>query len=235
MKLFLQIHDFSEDGRPQAYFSEPYLSNCHYGVLNGRDYAILRRAGLKARGLHIIPNMVNPVGGILPQTNIADFVLYPIRAIRRKNIGEAILLSLFLRRGQQLIITLPPNSPADMLSYSGWKSFVTKHDLAIEFEAGLKQVYRELVAAADFLITTSITEDLDFPFSSRGCTTNCSGVESSTISAGILKKTESGSIIFIASCWFLWIGSARPNFLSTGSPVFKEPVRCSIFPFKKPL
>lgn len=164
MKLFLQIHDFAEDGRPQTYFSEPYLSNCHYGVLNGRDYAILRRAGLKKEGLHIIPNMVNPVGEIHPQTNIGNFVLYPIRAIRRKNIGEAILLSLFLRQGQRLIITLPPNSPADILSYSDWKSFVTKHDLAIEFDAGLTEEFRELAASADFLITTSITEGFGFSF-----------------------------------------------------------------------
>jgi glycosyltransferase involved in cell wall biosynthesis len=164
MKLFLQIHDFAEDGRPQAYFSQPYPSNCHYGVLNGRDYAILRRAGLKTEGLHIIPNMVSPVREIHPQTNIGGFVLYPIRAIRRKNIGEAILISLFLRRGQKLMITLPPNSPADMLSYSDWKSFVAEHDLAIEFEAGLSQEFRELVAAADFLITTSITEGFGFSF-----------------------------------------------------------------------
>jgi hypothetical protein len=164
MKLFLQVHDFAEDGRPQAYFSEPYPSNCHYGVLNGRDYAILRKAGLKKEGLHIIPNMVNPVGEISPETDIGDFVLYPIRPIRRKNIGEAILLSLFLRHGQKLIITLPPNSPVDMLSYSDWKSFVTKHDLAIEFEAGLTQEFRELVAAADSLISTSITEGFGFSF-----------------------------------------------------------------------
>ena len=164
MKLFLQIHDFAEDGRPLAYFAEPYPSDCHYGVLNDRDYAILRKAGLKAQGLHLIPNMVNPVSEIHPETNIADFVLYPIRAIRRKNIGEAILISLFLRQGQKLIITLPPNSPADMLSYSDWKSFVATHELAIEFEAGLTKKFRELVAAADFLITTSITEGFGFSF-----------------------------------------------------------------------
>jgi hypothetical protein len=164
MKLFLQIHDFAEDGRPLAYSAEPYPTNCHYGVLNGRDYTILRRAGLKAQGLHLLPNMVNPVSEIHPKTNIGDFILYPIRAIRRKNIGEAILLSLFLRHGQKLIITLPPNSPADMLSYRDWKSFVKAHDLEIEFEASLTKEFRDLVTAADFLITTSITEGFGFSF-----------------------------------------------------------------------
>lgn len=164
MKLFLQIHDFAEDGRPLSYFPETYPSNCHYGVLNYRDYAILRRAGLKAEGLHIIPNMVNPVSEIRPDTNIGDFVLYPIRAIRRKNVGEAILLSLFFQSNQKLIITLPPHSPADMISYQDWKSFVTTHGLAVEFEAGLDRDFKTLVAAAAFLITTSITEGFGFSF-----------------------------------------------------------------------
>ncbi len=46
--LFLQIHDFAEDGRPAHYFShEDYISDCHYGVINSRDYHILLEAGLK--------------------------------------------------------------------------------------------------------------------------------------------------------------------------------------------
>jgi hypothetical protein len=44
LKLFLQIHDFAEDGRPLSYFAEEeYIENCHYGVINSRDYNILRR------------------------------------------------------------------------------------------------------------------------------------------------------------------------------------------------
>ncbi|OQY12646.1 MAG: hypothetical protein B6I30_04405 [Desulfobacteraceae bacterium 4572_187] len=38
INLFLQIHDFAEDGRPKVYFSDQYLSDCHYGVINSRDF-----------------------------------------------------------------------------------------------------------------------------------------------------------------------------------------------------
>jgi len=164
INLFLQIHDFAEDGRPLVYYPDEYISNCHYGVLNSRDYDILLKAGLKSEGLHIIPNMVNPVRSIRQDAPPGNFVLYPIRAIRRKNIGEAILSALFFEHGEKLLITLPPNSPADIISYRDWKSFVTKHNLPVEFDAGINKDFKGLVQAAKFLITTSITEGFGFSF-----------------------------------------------------------------------
>jgi hypothetical protein len=91
-------------------------------------------------------------------------VLYPIRAIRRKNIGEAILLSLFFQKAVSLAITLPPNSPVDIDSYNGWKSFVKRYGLNVEFDAGLEHDFPDLVQTSHFLITTSITEGFGFSF-----------------------------------------------------------------------
>ena len=166
VNLFLQIHDFAEDGRPFSYFTESYPRNCHYGVLTSRDQEILLNAGLSHQGVHLIPNMITPLpdNSVHHQQHNNNFVLYPIRAIRRKNIGEAILLSLFFRNAEKLIITLPPNSPADMQSYQDWKSFAGKHRLAVEFETGLETDFSALVRAARFLITTSITEGFGFSF-----------------------------------------------------------------------
>lgn len=166
VKLFLQIHDFAEDGRPYSYFPEAYPRDCHYGVLTSRDYKILLESGLSANGVHLVPNMITALPHSLEhhQHRNDDFILYPIRAIRRKNIGEAILLSLFFRNAERLITTLPPNSPVDMKSYGDWKLFVKKHALAVEFDAGLKRDFRELVRAARFLITTSVTEGFGFSF-----------------------------------------------------------------------
>ena len=164
VNLFLQIHDFAEDGRPFDYFSDEYPSDCHYGVINQRDYDILLAAGLKKEGLHRLVNSVNPPP-IKPQLKIEKpLVLYPVRAIRRKNIGEAILLSLFFIHGQTLAITLPPNSPSDIKSYEGWKSFAKNHNLNMEFEIGLRYDFASLVLSAEFLITTSITEGFGFSF-----------------------------------------------------------------------
>jgi hypothetical protein len=47
VNLFLQIHDFAEDGRPFDYFADEYPADCHNGVINQRDYEILLAAGLK--------------------------------------------------------------------------------------------------------------------------------------------------------------------------------------------
>ena len=164
LTLFLQVHDFAEDGRPYAYFADPYPSNCHYGVINQRDYDILLAAGLKKDGLHRLVNTINPVR-IKPQPKFEKpLVLYPIRAIRRKNIGEAILLSLFFRHERTLAVTLPPNSPSDIKSYEGWKAFVKDYDLNLDFDKGLQGDFEALVLSADFLITSSITEGFGFSF-----------------------------------------------------------------------
>lgn len=162
--LLLQIHDFAEDGRPQAYFFEDYPADCHYGVINRRDYQILLKSGLKPDGLHLIENTVSvpPIG---PKPAVEDAVaLYPIRAIRRKNIGEAVLLSLYMKNQQVLAITLPPNSPVDIKSYRGWKTFVQAQKLNVAFDQGLSHEFRTLVQSADFLISTSITEGFGFSF-----------------------------------------------------------------------
>jgi hypothetical protein len=162
--LFLQIHDFAEDGRPLSYFAEDYLSDCHYSVVNSRDYRILLKAGLKKEGLHHLFNTVN-----LPESQPAScdgnpYVVYPIRAIRRKNIGEAILLSFFFENDETLVITLPPNSPADMQSYKDWKAFSADHHLRVEFDTGLNRPFDAIVHSAQYLLTTSITEGFGFSF-----------------------------------------------------------------------
>jgi hypothetical protein len=162
--LFLQIHDFAEDGRPRSYFAEDYPADCHYGVVNSRDYGILLKSGLKKQGLHQLPNPVYLPDNPPEATRSGSYVVYPIRAIRRKNIGEAILLSLFFRDGETLVITLPPNSLADIESYQDWKAFVSRHQLRVEFDRGLEQSYEAIVASARYLLTTSITEGFGFAF-----------------------------------------------------------------------
>ncbi|MCJ7540421.1 MAG: hypothetical protein MUO88_12235 [Desulfobacterales bacterium] len=165
LKLFLQIHDFAEDGRPLSYFAEEeYIENCHYGVINSRDYNILLKTGLKKDGLHKIFNTITPFHFNTKDIILKNHILYPIRAIRRKNIGEAILLSLFFKKSAPLVITLPPNSPADINSYENWKTFVIENDLNVIFEAGLTHEFSDLVLSSDFLITTSITEGFGFSF-----------------------------------------------------------------------
>jgi hypothetical protein len=163
--LFLQIHDFAEDGRPLSYFAEEYPADCHYNsVVNSRDYRILLKAGLKKKGLHQLFNSVNLPNGQPASSDGGPYVVYPIRGIRRKNIGEAILLSLFFENNETLVITLPPNSPADMQSYKDWKAFSGDNHLRVEFDAGLNRPFDTIVRSARYLLTTSITEGFGFSF-----------------------------------------------------------------------
>ena len=88
LRLLLQIHDFAEDGRSGVYYTdEPYPSDCHFCVINSRDYNVLLKSGLDQSGLHLLLNMVTPFDTTFAQKISKDFILYPVRAIRRKNIG----------------------------------------------------------------------------------------------------------------------------------------------------
>jgi len=163
-RLFLQVHDFAEDGRPNAYFrDQAYPRDCHYGVINSRDYHILIHSGLSTDGVHYLPNCVFPLE-TRPVSPSEHYLLYPVRAIRRKNIGEALLISHFLPQDWAVFITQPPNSPADFPSYNQWKSYAAAHRLAIGFEMGTYRPFPELVAGARQVLTTSITEGFGFVF-----------------------------------------------------------------------
>jgi hypothetical protein len=164
LTLFLQQHDFAEDGRPTAYFREPYIADCHYGVINSRDYRILLKAGLKANGLHLLANEVNDIPFRKIPRPTENLVVYPVRAIRRKNVGEAILLSLFFKNTARLGITLPPNSPVDIRTYDRWKRFSKEFHLPVSFDVGVKHDFSELISASHFLISTSISEGFGFSF-----------------------------------------------------------------------
>lgn len=101
-RLLLQIHDFAEDGRPPNYTAlqtaeDPYPRhpNVHYATINTRDATLLKAAGLAASTVTVLPNPLAPP----PTAPLAmapairtPLMLYPTRGIRRKNLGEAVLL-----------------------------------------------------------------------------------------------------------------------------------------------
>jgi len=162
IRLFLQNHDLAEDFRPDVYTgSAEYPENCHYGVINSRDYDFLRSAGLTEQGLHLIPNEVFPLKSKsgLKRTRY----LYPVRAIRRKNIGEALLLSLFLPDECTVAITLPA-SQKDDAHYRRWQAFAIGLGLPVEFEMGLQYSLEELLGTSVCAISTSVKEGFGFSF-----------------------------------------------------------------------
>lgn len=161
--LFLQIHDFAEDGRAAAYYFDEEYPKCHYGVINSRDYNILRKAGLEENTLHKVFNVVRSLP-VDENAKVENIILYPVRAIRRKNIGEAILLSMYLKEGDTLAITLPPNSERDFPVYEDWKTFSKELNTPLLFEAGVSYDFESLVSKAKFMLSTSINEGFGFTF-----------------------------------------------------------------------
>jgi hypothetical protein len=162
IRLLLQNHDLAEDFRPDVYAGHTeYPENCHYGVINSRDYSYLHRAGLKTEGLHLIPNEVSSLTASpgLKRTRY----LYPVRAIRRKNIGEALLLSLFIPRGRTVAITLPP-AEKDSLQYCRWVNFAAELGLPVEFALGTEHSLEDLFGSAVCALTTSVKEGFGFSF-----------------------------------------------------------------------
>jgi len=163
-RMLLQIHDFAEDGRPMNYSGEPYPENCHYAVLNTRDYEILLKAGLVPEGLHLIPNPVEPLPCGEGKQKERDVVLYPVRAIRRKNIGEAVLLSLFTAETKTVGITLEPTGSLDCRSYDDWRGFVRENGLRVSFRLGIEQRFEDVLKRTICTITTSIKEGFGYCF-----------------------------------------------------------------------
>jgi glycosyltransferase involved in cell wall biosynthesis len=163
IRFLLQNHDLAEDFRPDVYISdEDYPENCHYGVINRRCFSFMRRAGLDAGGLHLLANEVVPITPTegLERTRF----LYPVRAIRRKNIGEALLISLFIPKGTTVAITLPPTTDKDEEIYRNWVNLAKELNLPVEFEAGLKTSFSELMGSSIAVLTTSVKEGFGFSY-----------------------------------------------------------------------
>jgi len=194
-RWLLQIHDFAEDFRPTNYnhlrqnrpdseelFGRqlyPQAEQIHYAVLNGRDREVLGKVGLKEDCLHLLPNpvfafdslpdhksarsKVNDVLGISSQQRL---LVYPVRGIRRKNVGEMLLWSAVGQGELICALTLPPANPLEKKSYDEWKSLAERLQLPCLWEIGTNSElsFVENISAADQIMTTSVAEGFGMVF-----------------------------------------------------------------------
>lgn len=194
--LLLQIHDFAEDLRPANFrglrqaeendggtfrhgWLYPQAPRVHYAVLNGRDRAVLRAAGVDQRRLHLLPNPVLPIDELPPRhvarrrlqerfdvARDARLLLYPVRCIRRKNVGEALLQSLLAPSGTIVGLTLAPINPTELPVYQGWTHLAEELRLPCRFDLGGAGglTFAENMAGADMILTTSLAEGFGMVF-----------------------------------------------------------------------
>ncbi len=176
-RLLLQPHDFAEDGRAANYallknelgetldqILYPDADHIVYAPINFRDKSFLETIGLSR--VRELPNSVtahkNSTGS--PADARRKTIVYPARAIRRKNLGEFLLWSLLAPEGCLFQSTLAPQNPKWQVYYDEWVAFAEELGLPVEFDAGRKHDFSELVQQAAALMTTSIQEGFGLAF-----------------------------------------------------------------------
>lgn len=190
----LQVHDFAEDSRPANYrmlcrslrvddaakLAEqiyPQGAGIHYATLTSRDRGVLASAGVEESRLHVLPNPIAEFDD-LPSSQVAReevfgklalqptdrLVTYPVRGIRRKNVGEMLLHSALTADETYHAITLAPANPAELASFDRWQALAKSCKLNCLFDIGASIDFLKILAASDAIITTSLAEGFGMVF-----------------------------------------------------------------------
>lgn len=182
--LVLHLHDFAEEGRPANYKRLPQANQLYplapqirYAVINSRARNLLVSAGVPEDQCTLFPNAIDPgllpTAGHTPVKGVAGpLVLYPVRGIRRKNLGEFCLLASLAPSGATFALSLPPENPEWKAVYDGWVDTVSNLDLPVRLGvvgssppgSGASSTYSDWVQHATHLITTSVAEGFGLTF-----------------------------------------------------------------------
>lgn len=193
--MLLQIHDFPECGRPDnlelldsIVKEPPYPSGprIRYAVINERDRRIMSDAGLEdsvsllADPVPVVPLADSDAAGMrqaLKELCMKDnpgyipgapILLYPVRAIRRKNIMEAALLVLLMEEPANLVVTLPGTSKQEReysdLIENAYKKGLIPGAWCPEATGDPRLSYPVLAASCDAVISTSVQEGFGYLF-----------------------------------------------------------------------
>lgn len=183
-------HDFAED-RPKnmaAFFScsgffsyksaqevfYPREDNCHFVTINSEDRKRLVAVGISEQKVSMIPNPIGVHCSPKPDSKEqlyktleisfeTKIITYPVRAIKRKNIGEFLLFAALFPQ-YLWCITQPPNTEDDIIEYKLWKKLSQKLQLPIRFEVGKRVDFEALLTHSYCCITTSIQEGFGLTF-----------------------------------------------------------------------
>ena len=171
-RILLQCHDFVEDGRPSNYQLMagreriyPTADHIHYAVINRRDFGILRAAGVPKQRCHYLPNAVNPP--VIEESNASDtLVFYPVRGIRRKNLGEICLLAAHAPPGVRFAVALRAGPEEPAFIHDEWVRFAKELNLPVKFDVvgGDPSTFSTWLERASHLVTTSISEGFGLTF-----------------------------------------------------------------------
>lgn len=180
-RLALQIHDLAEQGRPENYQFiagrpiYPFSPRIRYAFLNNRDLDLFVGAGFPRENAVLLPNPVPvPTPSAVPgiPADGPPLLFAPVRGIRRKNIGELVLLAALAPGGTRVAISRAPENPDAQPIHETWRKFVEKHRLPVGFAvvdrffptAGADSGFSSWIAHATHFVTTSVSEGFGLPF-----------------------------------------------------------------------
>ena len=175
--LLLHEHDFAEDFRPVNYRRRedfrapgepafPFAPRVGYATINRRDRNILLRAGLPEECSFALPNPVPRLDPAPTAHSDSNLILYPVRALARKNLGEFLLLARCYRNELRFETTLPPTNPAYRAQFERWKQLSVDQDLPVALGVAEtdRRPFADRMADCRTVITTSIAEGFGLAF-----------------------------------------------------------------------
>lgn len=172
----------------------PDAANVHYATLTRADSGVLGEVGIPDARSHRLPNSVAlPPSSSADDSGVshatgseterreaaldrvrrclglpvsASWCLYPVRGIRRKNVGEFLLLTRWLPPERYGGLTLRPTTPVEARSYERWRRvaktlapravFDAAHDPDLDYATNL--------AASEVILSTSVAEGFGMAF-----------------------------------------------------------------------
>jgi hypothetical protein len=179
-RILLHPHDFAEDGRPGNYLSlsevyqraYPTGHTIHYAALNQRDRGFLAHM-LKdsSSRVHLLANAVPPSTPFseFQEEKILDLpenlLLYPVRAVRRKNLGELALLASS-HQDFHFANSLGPTNPEFTPIFEDWKQFGKELELPLTYGLGehTDASFPEMVGHAQSILSVSVAEGFGLGF-----------------------------------------------------------------------
>lgn len=178
--ILLQIHDLAEAARPENYpliavshTLYPFSPRVHYAFINSRDLHAFTTAGLPPENVTLLENpILSPPLRPESITSTQPLLFAPVRGIRRKNLGEIVLLSALAPVGASFAISRAPLNPSALPVHDNWRKFSQRHRLPVEFDVvgrlspapGISSDFESWISHATHFITTSVEEGFGLPF-----------------------------------------------------------------------
>lgn len=176
LQRLIESFESNDAHAPDTFNAYCYPTNerISYATLTQADRKVLSRLGIQEKCSHVLPNAVSLGDAKEPDReaalakirsaaglpNGARWCVYPVRGIRRKNLGEFLLLSRLCGDDMYAGLTLPPTTEIERQSYERWREVARRVAPRAVFDAGTFEnvSFQENLAASTYIISTSVAE-----------------------------------------------------------------------------